>query len=453
MSAPRTPGPTMLFVDCYCAQYQDLFPDVRSFEHFKLLHLGLMTEIPRKSLPAIAKAVGLPNGQALHHFLSDSPWNIEALRDRRLSLLKQALHGRSFILCIDETGDKKKGKTTDYVARQYIGKLGKIDQGLVSVNAYGVLEGITFPLLFEVFKPRSSLQATDDYRTKPQLASQMIRKLKDLGFPFHLVVADSLYGESTEFLEALLELDLGFVVAIRANHGVLLGPGQRVRYTAWKPFARRFADGGQELRYICEIIFGQRRDIRYYQLTTDPETLPDESTWFVMTNLAQAQWQAVGNVYGMRMWLEYGFKQSKQELGWSDFRVPSYPDLEKWWEMVSSAYLMVSLQAEVFTAKQQAAMAQEAMETEMQAPVGQDDPGSEKTIPQQEREPPFLQHKWWNTGKGWKHVLNNLRLISQPYVAYCLLNPWLDVFPMPSLRESLGQLVTCMQGFQSSVPI
>src|SRR5918992_4273509 len=73
MSAPRTPGQTMLFVDCYCAQYQDLFPDVRSFEHFKLLHLGLITEIPRKSLPAIANAVGLPNGQALHHFLADSP--------------------------------------------------------------------------------------------------------------------------------------------------------------------------------------------------------------------------------------------------------------------------------------------------------------------------------------------------------------------------------------------
>jgi SRSO17 transposase len=68
MSAPRTPGPTMSFVDDYCAQYQDLCSDVRSFEHFKLLHVGLIAEVPRKSLPAIAKGVGLPNGQALHHF-------------------------------------------------------------------------------------------------------------------------------------------------------------------------------------------------------------------------------------------------------------------------------------------------------------------------------------------------------------------------------------------------
>jgi SRSO17 transposase len=55
------------------------------------------------------------------------------------------LAGRPFTLCIDETGDEKKGKTTDYVARQYIGNLGKLENGIVSVNAYGVLDRLTFP--------------------------------------------------------------------------------------------------------------------------------------------------------------------------------------------------------------------------------------------------------------------------------------------------------------------
>jgi hypothetical protein len=36
----------------------------------------------------------------------------------------------------------RKGKTTDYVARQYIGNLGKLENGLVSVNAYGVLDSV-----------------------------------------------------------------------------------------------------------------------------------------------------------------------------------------------------------------------------------------------------------------------------------------------------------------------
>lgn len=44
------------------------------------------------------------------------------------------------MLVIDETGDRKKGKTADYVNRQYIGNLGKIENGIVSVNAYGLVE-------------------------------------------------------------------------------------------------------------------------------------------------------------------------------------------------------------------------------------------------------------------------------------------------------------------------
>jgi SRSO17 transposase len=78
-----------------------------------------------------------------------------------LSLILQQLQGRSIVLVIDDTGDRKKGKTTDYVARQYIGNLGKVDNGIVSVNAYGVLGGITFPLLFKVFKPQGRLKEQD----------------------------------------------------------------------------------------------------------------------------------------------------------------------------------------------------------------------------------------------------------------------------------------------------
>lgn len=86
----------------------------------------MISEIKRKSLPAIARAVGLEGSQSLHHFLSNSPWDVESVRQQRIELIKLALKKREIILCIDETGDKKKGKTTDYVARQYIGNLGKI---------------------------------------------------------------------------------------------------------------------------------------------------------------------------------------------------------------------------------------------------------------------------------------------------------------------------------------
>ena len=148
MTEPRPAKQTVKFVDDYCQWYQSLFPEVRSFEAFKNLHIGMLTDIKRKSLPAIAKVAGLEQEQSLHHFLTVSPWQVGQLREQGLKLILQVLEEREIILIIDETGDRKKGNTTDYVKRQYIGNLGKIENGIVVVTAYGVIEGITFPLTF-----------------------------------------------------------------------------------------------------------------------------------------------------------------------------------------------------------------------------------------------------------------------------------------------------------------
>jgi SRSO17 transposase len=150
-------------------------------EHFQLLQGGMLSEIKRKTLPAIAKVAGDLDPQALHHFVAQAPWSVEELRTRRLTLLRQALAGRAFVLCIDETGDRKKGKTTDDVAHQSIGNLGKLAKGIVSVNASGILNHITFPLLFTVDKARTRLKLGDSYKTKPELAVAIIQELQPGG--------------------------------------------------------------------------------------------------------------------------------------------------------------------------------------------------------------------------------------------------------------------------------
>jgi SRSO17 transposase len=84
MPASRDARPTIRFVDEYCQWYEGLFPEVRSFEAIKLLHLGMISEIKRTSLPTIAKAGGLNHQQNLHHCLSESPWQVQQLHQKRL---------------------------------------------------------------------------------------------------------------------------------------------------------------------------------------------------------------------------------------------------------------------------------------------------------------------------------------------------------------------------------
>ncbi|AFY72089.1 putative transposase (plasmid) [Thalassoporum mexicanum PCC 7367] len=224
MTIPRESKETVAFVDNYCSAYEHLFHDVSGYEAFKYLHVGMISPIKRKTLSAIARAVGLKDAQRLHHFLSNSPWDIEAVRDQRLAIIRHYLSGQEFVLVIDETGDRKKGKKTDYVSRQYIGNLGKVEKGIVSVNAYGIIGDQTLPLMFKVFKPERRLQQGDEHKSKPTLAIEIIKTLQGMGFKFKLVLADSLYGESTRFKE-LFQFTNAFTGWIPGNpHRFFLHP-------------------------------------------------------------------------------------------------------------------------------------------------------------------------------------------------------------------------------------
>lgn len=314
MVEPRMARPTLRFVDDYCKLFASLFPEVRSFEAFKYLHVGMVSELKRKTLPAIARAVGLDNEQGLHHLLTKSPWSVARLRQFRLKLILQLVNGQSMILLIDETGDCKKGNSTDYVKRQYIGNVGKKENGIIAVTAYGLFKGMVLPLSFEVYKPKERLKASDEHRTKPQIAAAMIGELTAMGFQFELVLADSLYGESgSSFISTLESLKLPYIVAIRSNHGVLM-PQEEVIHQSWREFTRTFSNGETEVRYRQEIIFVTRRTRRYWLLTTDPLTLPDNSTVYVMSNAPEVKLDEIGDVYGYRTWIEYGLKQSKDAL-------------------------------------------------------------------------------------------------------------------------------------------
>jgi SRSO17 transposase len=150
-------------------------------------------------------------------------------------------------------------KKTDYVKRQYIGNLGKIENGIVSVNIYGYCDGVTFPLKSKIYKPRERLKEGDEYKTKPEIAVEMIKELKKSGFKIKEVVSDSLYGESqSTFIRTIEELEIEYAVAIRSNHGVWLPKEARVRANRWRRFEHVRWDGKQEERYIREIIYGKR---------------------------------------------------------------------------------------------------------------------------------------------------------------------------------------------------
>jgi len=88
-----------------------------------------------------------------------------------------------------------------------------------------------------------------------------------------------------------------------------LPKGQTVRCNQWRKFDRIFSDQTQEVLVRNHFV---RREIRFWEITTDPETMPENSTWYVMTEMTGLNYKDVGNLYGCRNWVEYGLNQSKK---------------------------------------------------------------------------------------------------------------------------------------------
>ncbi|AUC61834.1 IS701 family transposase [Cyanobacterium sp. HL-69] len=107
MTIPRNPTETVPLIDNYCSFYRSLFSDVRNYEYFKYLHLGLISTLKRKSLPEISEIVNV-SSQGLHHFLTKSNWNSSDLEKVRLKYILSILIDTPITVIIDETGDRKK---------------------------------------------------------------------------------------------------------------------------------------------------------------------------------------------------------------------------------------------------------------------------------------------------------------------------------------------------------
>ena len=153
-----------------------------------------------------------------------------------------------------------------------------------------------------------------------------------------------------------------------------------------------------------------------------------------MTNLPGKIQLIVAQLYSLRTWIEYGFKQVKDELGWADFRLTDYTSIERWWEIIFSTYLLVSLKASYFQLQ--------ALNPHLIA--------EESSVLNSSSIAQFSQHPWWETGTTWKSALNNLRLIIQPYVFYCLISPWLQVFKIPGFQRGFLKLINFMNNFRAS---
>jgi SRSO17 transposase len=365
----------------YAKHFDGLFGKSNQREGFRRYVEGLLLPSERhKTLTGLSNTepvVGaqLARAQRLQWFLSESDWQERAVQAERLRLLRQdpaTAPTAQGVLVIDETGDRKDGHKTAHVSRQYLANLGKIDNGVVSVSSLWADEGVYYPIDVEPYTPAVYFaKGKDDpqFRTKLVIARQLVERAMQEGIPFRAMVADSFYGEDRTLRGELRALGVPYVMALKPSHAwwhpeEVAGTLQDVAHEAgwvsaeqpgqWRRIRRTFRDGHQEDWWVLEIVagpYGPAKTERAIVATTDPENLPDLSTWYLVTNLPApsehpgseppfppASLQEVIRLYGLRMWVEQSYKHVKHALGWSQYQVRSDQALRRHWQLVWCAF-------------------------------------------------------------------------------------------------------------------
>ena len=372
------PGP----LEDYAVHFDVLFSQANQRHAFRQYLEGLLIPAERnKTLTALANVEPIlgaqsPEAQSLQWFLSESTWDPDAVNRRRLELLTTdplTAPTAAGVLVIDEHGDRKWGNHTAHVGRQYLANIGKVDNGVVSVTSLWADERVYYPLHVKPYTPAHHFargKSDPHFRTKLKLALELVDAATEARMPFRAVVADSFYGEDEEFKRGLRERNRGYVLALKPSHswwhqedevGALWqvaeaagwkdakSPGQ------WVRVVRPFRDGHTEDWWALEVQagpYGPDRAQRAVVVTTNPKTLPNLSTWYLVTNLPApgstraaeegalpaADLAEIVRLYGLRMWVEQSYKQTKGALGWSQYQVRSDLAIRRHWQLVCCAF-------------------------------------------------------------------------------------------------------------------
>jgi len=198
-------------------QFRGCFVRSEPREHFFNYMVGQCSALERKSIEPMALHVAGGNIRGMQRCLSDDVWDEDLMRQTYHGLIAEEMGHSEGVLMFDESGFVKKGKESVGVARQYCGTLGKVENSQVGVfAAYASRQGYAL-VDTRLFMPE--LWFTEDYadrrakcnvpeditfHTKPQLAVEMLRAIRSEGrLPFKYIVADCLYGNSPDFLDAL----------------------------------------------------------------------------------------------------------------------------------------------------------------------------------------------------------------------------------------------------------
>jgi SRSO17 transposase len=332
--------------------------------------------------------------QRMQHMLSVSNWDHAGVL-RQVAAEAQAHFpkgGRALI--IDESGFAKKGECSAGVARQWNGRLGKVDNCQVGVFA-ALAHGETACLVdAELYLPEDWVtdaercadagipKAARVYRSKAEIALGLIRRARHNGLSFDWVAADGGYGHLPWFLGALDDDGERFLVEVHSNQRVYLedpkpavpprrGKGRTPTrpvskieatsvadwaaaqpLTAWRRMKLRDGEKGEVVaEFMKHRVFvwdGKDTPVRHWHLLVRREMGGDKLKFCLSNAKPSASLRQHVTMQASRHFVERAFEDAKSACGMADYQVRGW--------LAWHHHMALVLVAHLFLAKERLAL-------------------------------------------------------------------------------------------------
>lgn len=192
---------------------------------------GLLSDIPYKNCGMISEFLEGTSMQALQQFITDSKWDHEELNKQRVKhMVENALKGDGAII-FDDTGFPKDGNCSVGVARQYSGTLGKVGNCQIAVSCQYTDNLYTWPIHARLYLPekwtqdevrlkKAKVPENITFKTKVQIALDLLDAANNWGVKHSVVLADCFYGQDPTFLEGLESRKEAYAVSVPGDFSV-----------------------------------------------------------------------------------------------------------------------------------------------------------------------------------------------------------------------------------------
>ncbi len=312
---------------------------------------GLLSERERKNSWTLSEQAGQAVPDRMQRLLSTTDWDPDLLCNDLRSYVTSHLGDRDGVLIVDETGFLKKGDRSAGVARQYTGTAGRIENAQVGVFlTYSTVHGRTF-LDRELYLPkawtedrdrcdRAGIPAERQFRTKPELAMEMLARAIDGGVPASWVTGDAVYGQHYRLRHTLEQRGMNYVLAapssqrvIAKTTGSIIGRQYRadalieaLPATAWRTrSAGAGSKGDRRYAWARARINGEHDpDAEYWLLARRSLADPTELAYYLCHAPKRVSLADLARVAGARWAIEETFQTAKGQTGLDHYQVRQY---------------------------------------------------------------------------------------------------------------------------------